>query len=220
MKKALLVTVLLLSLLGGSGCQSVKTYVKDRGYDFMDMTGIKVCAGKGFRVGFDMGYGVISPVYEMFGLDLERIVTPPGIMFGYHDLFKFGYQGRAVGVWRDRGVEILATIDRNLKADTGNTFLFESVDEFNDIYKSAPERAVAVPLDYPQYRYHYSFDLQLALVAFFGFEIDLSFFQATDFFLGIFGLDIALDDARNRFYQEEEDIYDVRPTTGGSFTYP
>ncbi len=222
-KVSLLAAIALVALcFTGTGCSnvSVKTYIKDRGYDFMDMTGIKVCAGKGFRMGADLGHGVISPVYELFGPDLDRIVTPPGLMFGYHDLFKFGYQGRSAGSWRDRGISIAATIDRNLKANVGNTFLFEQVDEFNEIYKAAPERAVAVPLDYPQYRYHYIFDIEVALVFFVGLEIDVSIFQVFDFMTGLFGIDIAYDDARNRFYREEEETYDIRPSSQQPYVYP
>ena len=70
MRKALVVAVLVLLCVGATGCgQSIKTYIKDRGYDFMDMTGIKICAGKGFRFGAEIGHGVISPTYELFGPD-------------------------------------------------------------------------------------------------------------------------------------------------------
>jgi hypothetical protein len=174
--------------------------------DFLDVFGMKFLAGKGFKFGLEWGYSHLSTEYEDFFLGgLRRHILPPNFVFGYYDFEKFGFHGRAAGIWRDKGIDLLGPIDRKLRVTAGNDYLFESVDEFNAAYRAAPERANTVPLDYRQPRYHYISDFHMVLGFFVGVEVDFSFWQLVDFFLGWFHIDIVKDDQWNRTYDEFED---------------
>ena len=197
------------SLLGG--CQSVGNYFQDRVLDFVDVFGFKVLAGKGIKMGMELGYGFLATDYEDFFSSpllipgLRRHILPPNFEFGYYDFEEFGFQGRAAGIWRDKGIDLLGPVDRRLKAVAGNDYIYESVDEFNEWYRKTPERS-RVPLDYPQPKYHEDFDVHIYAALFFGFELDFSPWQFADFILGWFHIDICKDDSWNRFYNEEEDV--------------
>ena len=202
------------SLLGG--CQSVSSYFQDRVLDFVDIWGFKVVAGKGLKFGIELGNGFTATQYEDFFMSpllipgIRRHILPPNPVFGYYDFEKFGFQERAAGIWRDKGIDIFGPVDRRLRAVAGNDYLYESVDEFNEWYRKTPERS-HVPLDFPQPKYHEVWDIHFYMAAFFGFEFDLSPWQFADFILGWFHIDICKDDAWNRFYNEEEDVQPAPP---------
>lgn len=202
------------SLLGG--CQSVSSYFQDRVLDFVDIWGFKVVAGKGLKMGIEIGNGFLATDYEDFFMSpllipgIRRHLLPPNPVFGYYDFEKFGFQERAAGIWRDKGIDILGPVDRRLKAVAGNDYIYESVDEFNEWYRKTPERS-HVPLDYPQPKYHEIWDVHFYAALFMGIEFDMSPWQAADFFLGWFHIDICKDDAWNRFYNEEEDVQPAPP---------
>jgi hypothetical protein len=201
------------SILGG--CQSPGSYFQDRALDFVDIFGFKIDAGKGMKLGVEFGDGFLATEYEDFFFSpiipgIRRHILPPNFLIGYYDFEKFGFQERAAGIWRDKGIDILGPVDRRLKAVAGNDYIYESVDEFNEWYRRTPERS-HVPLDFPQPKYHYISDLHFYLVFFLGFEMDLSPWQLADFILGWFHIDICKDDSWNRFYNEEEDVQPAPP---------
>jgi hypothetical protein len=207
-----------------AGCQSVSSYFQDRVLDFVDIFGLKVDAGKGVHMGIEIGYGFLATDYEDFFLSpiipgLRRHILPPNFVFGYYDFEKFGFQGRAAGIWRDKGIDMLGPIDRRLKVEAGNDYIYESVDEFNEWYRKTPERS-NVPLDYPQPKYHEDWDLHIYAALFFGIELDFSPWQFADFILGWFHIDIAKDDSWNRFYNEEEDVQPAPPPLQKRSTTP
>jgi hypothetical protein len=230
MRRAILVGCTAL-ILGMSGCSSTPgrsslgSYLQDRVLDFIDIGGAKFLAGKGFKFGMELGYGHMSTEYEDFFLGgIRRHLLPPNFVFGYYDFEKYGFQGRAAGIWRDKGIDILGPIDRKMRVVAGNDYLFESVDEFNEWYRRAPMRANTVPLDYRQPRYHYISDIHIAAAFFVGLEVDFSIWQFIDFILGWFHIDIVKDDAWNRTYDEFEDVQpapddfqrpDVQPESAG-----
>lgn len=207
--KGLLVAFLFATSLT-TGCSTVGSYFQDRVLDFVDIWGFKIVAGKGIKFGAELGYGNMSTEYDDFFASpivsgLRRHILPPNLVFGWYDFEKFGFQSRAAGIWRDKGVDILGPVDKKLRAVAGNDYLYESVDEFNDNWRKTPERANVV-VDYRQPKYHYISDLHLTMAFIFGFEVDLSMWQFMDFILGWFHIDIVKDDAWNRFYNEEEDV--------------
>lgn len=197
-----------LALLMG-GCN----FMQDRVLDFVDVWGMKFVAGKGMKFGIEFGNSYMSTEYEDFFASplpmvtgLRRHLLPPNPVFGYYDFEKYGFQSRAAGVWRDKGVDMLGPVDRKLRVVAGNDYLFESVDEFNEGYRNAPERANTVPLDYRQPRYHYITDIHVAMAFIVGLEFDFSPWQLVDFFLGWFHIDIVKDDQWNRTFDEFEDV--------------
>lgn len=210
-------SVLLVTSIGGCsstpGRSSVSSYFQDRVLDFVDIFGIKFLAGKGIKAGIEIGNSYMSTEYEDFFLSplplisgLRRHILPPNLIFGYYDFEKFGFQSRAAGIWRDKGVDFLGPVDRKLRVVAGNDYLFESVDEFNEWYRRAPEREDTVPLDYRQPRYHYVTDLHMTAAFMVGIEIDVSPWQFMDFILGWFHIDIVKDDQWNRTFDEFEDV--------------
>src|SRR5438105_407899 len=74
------------TLLGG--CQSVGSYFQDRALDFVDIFGMKVCAGKGMKFGIELGDGFMATEYEDFFFSpifipgLRRHILPPNFVFG------------------------------------------------------------------------------------------------------------------------------------------
>src|SRR5579872_458304 len=155
------------SLLGG--CQSVSSYFQDRVLDFVDIFGFRIVGGKGMKVGVEIGNSFLATEYEDFFLSpfIRRHILPPNPVFGYYDFEKFGFQGRAAGIWRDKGIDIAGPVDRKLRAIAGNDYIYESVDEFNEWYRKNPERS-NVPLDYPQPKYHEDWDIHIYAALFFG----------------------------------------------------
>lgn len=215
----LLASALAVSL---GGC----SFMQDRVLDFVDVFGVKWLFGKGVKLGLEIGYSHMSTEYEDFLLmaGLRRHLFPPAFVFGYYDFEKYGFQSRAAGIWRDKGFDLFGPVDRKLRVVAGNDYLFESVDEFNEWYRRAPERANTVPFDYRQPRYHYITDLHLTAAFLVGLEVDLSMWQFVDFFLGWFHIDIVKDDAWNREFDEFQDAQpapedfrrpDTRPETTG-----
>ncbi|MBI3724715.1 hypothetical protein HY251_12275 [bacterium] len=201
------------SLLGG--CQSVSSYFQDRVLDFVDIFGFKIVAGKGCKAGIEIGNSFLATEYEDFFFSpitpgIRRHLLPPNPVFGYYDFEKFGFQSRACGIWRDKGIDLFGPVDRKLRAIAGNDYIYESVDEFNEWYRKNPERT-SVPLDYRQPKYHEILDIHCYLALFFGIEFDFSPWQLADFLLGWFHIDICKDDAWNRFYNEEEDVQPAPP---------
>lgn len=205
-----LIPVLVGALLMASGCATDPgRYAQDRVLDFVDVFGARIVAGKGVKFGAELGNSYQYSSYDdFFGgpliSGLRRHIFPPNPIIGYYDYEKYGFQGRAAGVWRDKGIDILGPIDRKMRVVAGNDYLYESVDEFNEGFQKAPE-TIAVPLDFPQPKYHYVGDLHFYAALFFGVELDLSLWQFADFVLGFFYIDIVKDDSWNRFYKEEDD---------------
>ncbi len=210
-KAGYLVAAFLAVAMGGCsstpGRSSVGSYFQDRVLDFVDIFGAKFVAGKGAKFGIELGNSFQSTEYDDFFLfGLRRHLLPPAFVLGYYDFEKFGFQGRAAGIWRDKGFDILGPIDRKLRVVAGNDYLFESVDEFNEWYRRAPERANTVPIDYRQPRYHYNTDIHFYAAFMVGIEFDFSPWQLVDFFLGWFHIDPVKDDAWNRTFDEFEDV--------------
>ncbi len=213
--------------LGLGGC----AFMEDRVLDFVDIFGVKWVFGKGMKAGLELGNSYLSTEYEDFFAapiplvsGLRRHLLPPNPVFGYYDFEKYGFQSRAAGIWRDKGVDFLGPVDRKLRVVAGNDYLFESVDEFNEWYRRAPERANTVPLDYRQPRYHYISDVHFYAAFIFGIEIDFSMWQFFDFVFGWFHIDIVKDDQWNRTFDEFEDVQpepkefrrpDTRPESTG-----
>ena len=214
---AVFALVVFTGALGGCsstpGRSSVKNYFWDRVLDFVDIAGVKFVAGKGMKFGIELGNSYMGTQYEDFFAapiplvtGLRRHLLPPNPIFGYYDFEKYGWEGRAAGVWRDKGMDFLGPIDRKMRVVAGNDYLFESVDEFNEWYRRAPSRANTVPIEYRQPRYHYVTDLHMTAAFMVGIEIDVSPWQFMDFILGWFHIDIVKDDAWNRTYNEFEDV--------------
>jgi hypothetical protein len=207
--RRLLLAAFLFAPLATGGCQSVSSYLQDRVLDFVDIWGFKICAGKGIKVGAEIGNSFLATDYEDFMMaGLRRHILPPNPVFGYYDFEEFGFQGRAAGIWRDKGIDLFGPVDRKLRAVAGNDYLYESVDEFNEWYRKTPERS-HVPLDYRQPKYHYITDIHIFLPIvplITVLEFDFSPWQFADFILGWFHIDICKDDAWNRFYNEEEEV--------------
>lgn len=210
--------LVVLGLLSMTGCtstpgrSSVSSYLQDRVLDFVDIFGFKFLAGKGLKFGIEIGNSHLGTEYEDFFASplplitgLRRHILPPNLIFGYYDFEKYGWQGRAAGIWRDKGFDFLGPVDRKLRVVGGNDYLFENVDEFNVWYRRAPERANTVPLDYRQPRYHYISDVHFAAAFIIGIEGYVSPWQMVDFLLGWFHIDIVKDDAWNRNFDEFED---------------
>jgi hypothetical protein len=224
-KPTSLVAAALVVTLGGC------SFLEDRVLDFVDVWGIKFVAGKGMKVGVEIGNSHLATEYEDFFASpmplitgLRRHLLPPNPIIGYYDFEKYGFQSRAAGIWRDKGVDLFGPVDRKLRVVAGNDYLFESVDEFNEWYRRAPERANTVPLDYRQPRYHYISDIHIAAAFIVGWEFDVSMWQLVDFWLGWFHIDIVKDDQWNRTFDEFEDVQpppqefrhpDTRPETTG-----
>jgi hypothetical protein len=195
---------LALSLATANGC----TYARDRLKDTVDIAGFKILGGPGSKVG--LGFGSAKT----------------GFNFGYYRFEKFGFQGRAMGVWEETGIELLAPADHRLEAVWGNKEIFDQVAEFQLLDGITPRSALFdKDLTYPRYRFntvdgfHLSDaapgvfypptvliptgllglgDVQFTFApAFVGFELNLSFYQLADWFLGWFYIDIAKDDHRN-----------------------
>lgn len=201
----LLASGLLLVAFALPGCQSVQSYFEDRVLDFVDIWGFKFVWGKGAKLGAELGYGHMSTEYDDFIMGgIRRHVAPPNMILGWYDFEKYGFQSRAAGIWREKGVDILGPVDKKLRVVAGNDYIYESVDEFNENWRRAPERANVV-VDYRQPKYHYITDLHITMAFLFGIEFDFSAWQFVDFVLGWFHVDIVKDDQWNRFYNEEED---------------
>ncbi|MHC4829314.1 MAG: hypothetical protein ACYTFT_03000 [Planctomycetota bacterium] len=192
--------LLLGSVASTSGC----TFLHDRLKDTVDVFGVKVVGGAGSKIG--IGFGSAKT----------------GLNFGYYRFTKFGFQGRAMGVVEETGLEILAPADHSLEAVWGNKELFDMVAEYQEI-DGYPSRAALfdTELTYPSRRYHVpdgfhlgdaapgffwpSFpfllglgDIQFTFVPLFvGLEVNFSLYQLADWFLGWFYVDIAKDDTRN-----------------------
>lgn len=213
MRKAGFLLAGTLAVLALGGCSSTpgrsnaQTYFEDRVLDFVDQVGIKWVWGKGMKFGFEIGNSFLATEYEDFFLfGLRRHILPPNPVLGYYDFEKYGFQGRAAGIWRDKGFDFFGPVDRKLRVVAGNDYLFESVDEFNEWYRRAPERANLVPLEYRQPRYHYITDLHFYAAFIVGIELFYSPWQTFDFLLGWLHIDIAKDDQWNRTFDEFEDV--------------
>lgn len=203
MRRLLLVCALFCALAAGTtGC----TFTRDRLKDTVDVFGFKVLGGPGSKIGIGIG------------------AAKTGLNFGYYRFEKFGFQGRAMGVTEETGLEIGAPADHHLEAVWGNRELFDMVAEFQAIDGYASRAALFdYELTYPRRKYHtpdgfhlgdvdtlgpwVSFfptgvlglgDIQMTFApAFFGLEVNFSIYQLVDWFLGWFYIDIAKDDARN-----------------------
>ncbi|MFC1706284.1 hypothetical protein ACFL59_05585 [Planctomycetota bacterium] len=186
---------LLCALTATSGC----IYMHDRLKDTVDIVGAKVLAGPGSKVGIGVG------------------AAKTGLNLGYYRFEKFGFQGRAMGVVEETGLEILAPADHSIEAVWGNRELFDMVQEYKKI-DGAKSRASLfdTELTYPRRRFHVPDGFHLAdptpfgvtalslgdvqftfAPLFVGFELNFSLYQLVDWALGWFYIDIAKDDNRN-----------------------
>ena len=204
MRRILVVAALVAFAAVGSGC----TFTQDRLKDFIDVAGFKIVGGPGSKVGIGVG------------------AAKTGFSFGYYRFEKFGFQGRAMGVTEETGLEFIAPADHHLEAVWGNRELFDMVSEFQAIDGYASRAALFdYELTYPRRRYHTPDGFHLSDIAagpfsapvvffpsgflglgdfqatfaplFIGLEINLSIYQFFDFLGGWFYIDIAKDDARN-----------------------
>ncbi len=197
MRRILLVLALCACAAASAGCQ----FASDRLKDTVDIFGFKVLGGPGSKVG--IGFGAAKT----------------GFNIGYYRFEKFGFQGRAMGVTEETGIEFIAPADHHLEAIWGNRELFDMVAEFQTVDGYASRASLFdYELTYPRRRYHtpdgfhiadaapFSFpnpflqfgDVQFTFAPLFcGIEFNLSFFQFADFLLGWFYIDIAKDDLRN-----------------------
>jgi len=197
--RSYLVAPLLVALAFSAGC----TYLHDRLKDTIDVGGAKIVAGPGVKAGIGIG------------------AAKTGFNFGYYRFDKFGFQGRAMGVWEETGVEILAPADHHLEAVWGNKEIFDQVEEFQRVDGVSSRAALFdEELTYPRRRYLTSDglhladegfpggvllppgwlaigDIQLTFAALAGVEVNFSFYQLVDWFCGWFYIDIAKDDSRN-----------------------
>ncbi|HVY62026.1 MAG TPA: hypothetical protein VHF22_10260, partial [Planctomycetota bacterium] len=190
MRRILLVAALCVFAAANVGC----TFAKDRLKDTVDIFGFKVVGGPGSKVG--IGFGAAHT----------------GFNFGYYRFEKFGFQGRAMGVTEETGIEFIAPADHHLEAVWGNRELFDMVAEYQKVDGYASRAALFDDeLTYPRRRYltpdgfhisdasPFSFpnpfiqfgDMQLTFAPFFfGFEFNFSMYQFADWFLGWFYIDI------------------------------
>ena len=165
---------------------AASTYFSDRGYDFLDMLGVRV--GGGSTV-----YLRARPTkFAMLGAGFFR-----GKWFGLH--------GRAAGRWREKrhegGALVLYEVQYERSAPCGNAFMCDET--FLPTSSERPRRRGWLPIDKSVWELadddHHWADLGLgagllAVAA----DAHVSPFQMADFLLGILGIDIADDDARNR----------------------
>ncbi|GIW72846.1 MAG: hypothetical protein KatS3mg102_2388 [Planctomycetota bacterium] len=207
MRRSAAVRVRLLLAAAASACLPLAsgcTFAHDRIKDAVDIVGFKLVAGPGTKVG--LGFGAAKT----------------GMMLGYYRFQKFGFQGRAMGVWEETGTELFAPADHRLEAVWGNKELFDMVAEFQLVDGTSSRAALFdLELTYPRRRYHVpdglhigdigAFhpvfmhpgllglgDVQITVVPLFlGFELNLSLYQLADFVAGWVGIDIARDDTRN-----------------------
>ncbi len=209
-RKAMLLS-LLMALGLGSGC----TYMKDRAFDFVDMFGIKFLFGGGMRVGVGIGAlkngGYLGVGFWPINPSGPAPVAGYLVDWSWYNMEKFGFQGRAAGWWHEKGMDFAMPIDHELTAIWGNSFLDESVAEFNEIEHvdenlsghHRDHHPSLDPLTRPIHRYHNISDLQVTAFVFLGAEANTSLIQVVDFITGWFLVDITRDDERNRV--EERD---------------
>jgi len=205
MKRAIVLVALAALLATANGC----TYARDRLKDTVDILGVKIVGGPGSKMG--VGFGSAKT----------------GLNFGYYRFEKFGFQGRAMGVWEETGTELLAPADHRLEAVWDNKEIFDQVAEFQALDGITPRSALFdKDLTYPRYKFntvdgfHLSDawpgahlpgsvvlvpsgilglgDIQVTIAPLFaGIEVNFSIYQLADWFTSWFYIDIAKDDTRN-----------------------
>jgi hypothetical protein len=197
MRRLLLVVAIAMLACSNLGC----TFAKDRLKDTVDILGFKLVGGPGGKLG--VGFGAAKT----------------GFNFGWYRFEKFGFQGRAMGVTEETGIEFIAPADHHIEAVWGNRELFDMVKEYQTVDGYASRAALFdTELTYPRRKYHTpdGFHITDAAPVFFptgflglgdmqftfaplfgGFELNFSFYQLADWFLGWFYIDIAKDDSRN-----------------------
>lgn len=197
MRRVFLIAALCVFAACSSGC----TFAKDRLKDTVDVFGLKLLGGPGSKIG--IGFGAAKT----------------GFNFGYYRFEKFGFQGRAMGVTEETGLEVVAPADHHLEAVWGNRELWDMVAEFQKVdgYESRA-KLFEEEFQYPRRRFHTPDgfhitdampiyfptgfmglgDMQMTFAPlFFGVEFNFSFYQLVDWFAGWFYIDIAKDDSRN-----------------------
>ena len=165
---------------------AASTYFSDRGYDFLDMLGIRVGGG--------------TTVY------LRARLTKLAMLGGGFFKGKYrGLHGRAVGRWREKrhegGALVLYEVQYERSDFCGNEFMCDET--FLPRSSARPRRKGWLPIDKSAWELadddHHWADLGLG-AGFLAVAADahISPFQMADFLLGILGIDIADDDARSR----------------------
>jgi hypothetical protein len=204
MRRAALGTGMLVLLFGLAGCVNT---AKDVGLDFVDIFGLKIVAGKGSKIGISTDILISSKAHDLDSAPYNPMVKGfdtvyTGLNFGYYDYRKYGWKGRAFGIWQERGWEFLFPLDHDITPVDGNVYLFDSVYDYRDRDVYIPSgRSFEHMMSYPKSRFHHWGDIQVTAVPlFFGLELNLSPHEMADFMLGLlsFGhIDIADDDSRN-----------------------
>src|SRR5438270_12114051 len=111
MRRILLVAALCAFAAANVGC----TFAKDRLKDTVDIFGFKIVGGLGSKVW--IGFGGAHT----------------GFNFGYYRFEKFGWQGRAMGMTEETGIEFIAPADHHLEAVWDNRELFDMLAEYQKI---------------------------------------------------------------------------------------
>ncbi len=162
----------------------IGAYCEDRLLDLVDIVGIKILAGGGVKAGIGIG------PYR----------SPASV--GWYNYSKYGFEGRAAGIWQESGGELIFPLEHEITAREGNRGLFENVDEYYDIV--AASENVSSYREYPLNRYRNYGDIQVTAFPFFvGVEANISPVQIGDFILGWLTIDIVQDDHASRLNEEE-----------------
>ena len=165
---------------------AASTYFSDRGYDFLDMLGIRIGGG--------------STVY-LRARPTKLAMLGAGFFNGKWS----GLHGRAAGHWREKrhegGALVLYEVQYERTEPCGNAFM--SDETFLPTSSARPRRNNRLSIEKSTWEladddYHWAdLGLGLGLLAV-AADAHISPFQMADFLLGILGIDIADDDARNR----------------------
>ena len=193
-----------LALLAVAGCQTAETmkqippvppeglvarYFVDRGFDFMDMLGIRVGGNRTFYV--------------------RARATKVGMVgAGYFEGRWLGSHGRSAGAWRELrkegGVSLAYVSDYERRPLKGTRFLFE------DTFRKQNEQSNTWELDDDDYHF---LDLGVGIgIMAVALDLDFSPREAIDFVLGILCIDLYEDDLGNRYTRPEKGSIEPRRT--------
>ena len=192
------------ALLAVVGCQTAETmkqtppvppegpvarYFVDRGFDFMDMLGLRVGGNRTFYV------RVRATKLGMLGA-------------GYFEGRWVGSHGRSAGAWRELrkegGVSLAYASDYERLPTQGNRFLFE------DTFQKQNDQTNTWELDDDDYHF---LDLGVG-IGLMAVALDLDFHprEVVDFVLGILCIDLYEDDLGNRYTRPERGSLEPRET--------
>jgi len=181
------------------------SYMSDRGADLLDTFGIQIGGG---------GTLYARARLTKFGM----------LGAGFFKGKWLGIHSRAVGLWREKrlegGVSVLYESEYERSEMRGNSFMQDEM--FLPTSSRRPNKRGWLPIDKRVWEladddYHWAdIGLGVGLLAV-AAEVHVSPFEIADFLLGIYGVDVANDDARNRPAEETpgaaEPSTPVGPTT-------